>query len=55
MLLNVNLHNGNRAITHVLPEEVPLHLEVLCAVGNALVNSKEESTIVVFEDLTLDR
>ena len=40
---------------HVLPEEVPFHLEVLCAVGNALINSKEKSTIVVFEDLILDR
>ena len=40
----------------MLPEEVPHHLEVRCAIGNALVNSnKEESTIVVFEDLTLDR
>ncbi len=39
----------------MLPEEVPLHLETLRAVGYALVNSKEESAIVVFEDLALDR
>ena len=46
---------SNRAITHVPPEEVPLHLDVLPAVGNALVNSKVEGTIVVFEDLTFGR
>jgi hypothetical protein len=39
----------------MLPEEVPLHLEELRAVGDVWVNSTEESTIVVFEDLALDR
>ena len=38
----------------MFPEEVPLHLKVLCAVCNVLVCSKEEGAIVVFEDLALD-
>ncbi|KAI2489081.1 hypothetical protein MHU86_25510 [Fragilaria crotonensis] len=41
--------------SRVLPEEVPLHLEVLRAVGNALVYGKKKGAIVVLEDLTLDR
>ena len=39
----------------MLPEEVPLHLEVLRSVCDALVYSKEEGSIIVFEHLTLDR
>jgi hypothetical protein len=39
----------------VLPEEVPLHLKLLRAVGDALVDCEEKGAIVVFEDLALDR
>ena len=39
----------------MLPEEVPLHLEVLRAVGNALVDGEKKRAVIVFENLTLDR
>jgi hypothetical protein len=51
--LSVNFDNGNRAIALLLPEEVPHHLEILRAVGDALVYGKEKGAIIVFEDLIL--
>jgi hypothetical protein len=52
--LSVNFDNGDRLITHLLPEEVPLHLKVLCAAGDALVYGREKGPIIVFEDLKFD-
>ena len=39
----------------MLPEEVPLHLEVLRAVRDALVYGEKKRAVIVFEDLALDR
>ncbi len=54
LLLRVNLHNDDSPIAHMLLENVPLHFEVLRAVGDALIYGKEESIIVIFEDLAID-
>ena len=54
LLSSVNFDNGNRVIMHLLPEEMPLHLEMLRAIGDALVYVKEQGAITVFEDLTLE-
>jgi hypothetical protein len=39
----------------VLPEELLLHLEILCTVGDALAYSEEEGTIIIFKNLTVNR
>jgi hypothetical protein len=54
LLSSVNFDNGNRVIMHLLPEEMPLHLEMLRAIGDALVYGKEKGAITVFKDLTLE-
>ena len=54
LFLSVDFDNGNCAVAHMCPEEVPLHLEVFGAVRDALVSGQQECTIVVLEDATLD-
>ena len=50
----VDLYNVNCAVANMGPEEVPFDLEVLGAIGDSLVGRHKKSTIVVFEDLTLN-
>ena len=51
---SVNLHNDNSSVANMSPEERPLHLKILGAVDNVFVCCQQESSIVVFKDLTLD-
>ena len=52
--MGINLHDGDCAVAHLFPEKVPLHLKVLCSIGDALVHGKKKGAIVVFEDLALN-
>ena len=46
-----NLEHFDISVANMVPEEVPLNQEVLGAVGNALLGSKQQQcTIVVFKD-----
>ena len=45
-----NLEDFNVSIANMVPEEVPLNQEVLGAVSNALLGSKQQCAIVVFKD-----
>ena len=45
-----NLEHFNVSVADVVPKEVPLNQEVLGAICNALLGSKQQSTIVVFKD-----
>ncbi|KAI2498756.1 hypothetical protein MHU86_15712 [Fragilaria crotonensis] len=46
-----NLKHFNISVANVVQKEVPLNQDVLGADGNALLGSKQQSTIVVFKDL----
>jgi hypothetical protein len=37
-----------------MPEEVPLHLRILCAISDAFIYGEEKGANIVFKDLTLD-
>ncbi len=46
-----NLEHFDISVADVVPKEVPLNQEVLAAISNALLGSKQQSTVVVFKDL----
>ena len=45
-----NLEHFDISVANMVPKEVPLNQEILGAVGNALLGSKQQCSIVVFKD-----
>ncbi len=45
-----NLEHFDISVANMVPEEVPLNQEILGAVGDALLGSKQQCAIVVFKD-----
>ena len=46
----VDLQDCNVAIFNVAPEEVPLHQEILRAIGDSLFGGKKEGAVVILKD-----
>jgi hypothetical protein len=55
LFFGINLLNLNISIGNMMPEVVPLDMEVLGAGRDALVRSKSESAVVVFKYGALDQ
>ena len=49
-----NLEHFDISVANMVPKEVPLNQEVLGPIGDALLDCKEQSTIVVFKDAATD-
>jgi hypothetical protein len=45
-----NLKHFNVAIKNMVPKEVPLNQEILGLVGDALLGSKQQCSVVIFKD-----
>jgi hypothetical protein len=45
-----NLEHFNISVANMVPEEVPINQEILGAVGDALLGSKQQYAIVVFKN-----